>query len=417
MKKTINFTVKSLDSLELPSKGQEYVFDKQVKGLSLRTTHLGVKAFVIRKRMKGQANATYVHLGYYPMMTIQQARIKARESMNLLSQGINPNNLKGDVISKLSITLQRVIDDYTTSKHNLKEDTVKDYLSILKNYLGDWKKKPISEISRDMVEQRHRDISYGTGKFAHKDGSPTRANKTMRVVRALFNYAIGQYEDTKGEPLFVHNPVARITHNKGWNKENIRQGVVHKYDLKKWYEGVMKLPLQEDNVSRNTSAEVVRDFLIFEMFSALRRNEVLEMKWSDIDFDNHSFTIEDTKNNESHSLPLTFKLDEVLDRRLKDRDDNPYVFKGSTPHGCLHPPKRQLQRARELVGFHFTNHDIRRAFETTANRLAFSTYTLKKLVNHKNTRDVTGRYIVLDIDELREPMQRITDELWSHING
>ena len=111
MNKIINFTVKSLDSLELPSKGQEYVFDKQVKGLSLRTTHLGVKAFVIRKRMRGHANATYVHLGYYPMMTIQQARIKARESINLLSQGINPNNLKGDVITKQSITLQKVFGD------------------------------------------------------------------------------------------------------------------------------------------------------------------------------------------------------------------------------------------------------------------------------------------------------------------
>ena len=416
MNKIINFTVKSLDSLELPSKGQEYVFDKQVKGLSLRTTHLGVKAFVIRKRMRGNANATYVHLGYYPMMTIQQARIKARESINLLSQGINPNNLKGDVITKQSITLQKVFGDYTTSKHNLKEDTVKDYLSILNNYLGDWKKKPISEISRDMVEQRHRDISYGTGKFAHKDGSPTRANKTMRVVRALFNYAIGQYEDTKGEPLFVHNPVARITHNKGWNKENIRQGIVHKYDLKKWYEGVMKLPLQEDNVSRNTSAEVVRDFLIFEMFSALRRNEVLKMKWSDIDFKNHSFTIEDTKNNQSHSLPLNFKLDEVLERRKND-SGNPYIFQGFKPNGHLHPPKRQLERARELCGGHFTNHDIRRTFETSANRLGLSNYTLNKLVNHKDSTDITGRYIVLDIEELREPMKMIAEELWSQING
>tara|TARA_Y100000294_G_scaffold23915_1_gene20390 strand:+ start:129 stop:1379 length:1251 start_codon:yes stop_codon:yes gene_type:complete len=415
MKKIINFTVKSLDSLELPSKGQEYVFDEQVKGLSLRTTHLGVKAFVVRKRMKGQANATYVHLGYYPDMTISQARIEARESINLLSQGINPNNLKGDVITKQSITLQKVFDDYTTSKHNLKEDTVKDYLSILKNYLGDWKKKPIAEISRDMVEQRHREITYGTGKFAQKDGSPSRANKTMRVVRALFNYAIGQYEDIKGEPLFVHNPIARITHNKTWNKENIRQTVVHKHDLKKWYEGVMKLPHHYENTKSNNSAEVVRDFLIFEMFTGLRRHEALTLKWEDIDFDNHSFTIEDTKNKESHSLPLNFKLDEVLERRMKDRDDNPYIFKGSKPNGHLHPPKRQLHRARELIGFEFTNHDLRRAFETTANRLAFSKYTLDKLINHKNSQDITGRYIVLDIEELREPMKMIAEELWSQM--
>ena len=417
MSEKINFTVKTLDSIKPPLKGRDTYHDTQVQGLTLRVTTNGVMSFIVRKRIRGKPVAPYKHLGHYPDMTITQARRDARETINIISEGINPSSLKSDAISKHTITLQKVFDDYTLSKHNLKKDTVKDYQSILNNYLSDWKKKPISEINRDMVEQRHRDISYGTGKFVRKDGSPTRANKTMRVVRALFNYAIGQYEDTKGEPLFVHNPVARITHNKGWNKENIRQGVVHKYDLKKWYEGVMKLPLQDDNTKSNNSAEVVRDLLIFLMFTGLRRNEALTLKWSDIDFDNHSFTIEDTKNNESHSLPLTFKLDEVLDRRLKDRDDNPYVFKGSTPQGCLHPPKRQLQRARELVGFHFTNHDIRRAFETTANRLAFSTYTLKKLVNHKNTRDVTGRYIVLDIDELREPMQRITDELWSHING
>ena len=177
----------------------------------------------------------------------------------------------------------------------------------------------------------------------------------------------------------------------------------------------MKLPLQDDNTKTNNSAEIVRDLLIFLLFTGLRRNEALTLKWSDIDFDNHSFTIEDTKNNESHSLPLTFKLDEVLDRRMKARDDNPYVFQGTNTNSHLHPPKRQLERARELVGFKFDNHSLRRTFETTANRLAFSTYTLKKLVNHKNTRDVTGRYIVLDIEELREPMEQITEELWSQM--
>jgi len=409
-----NFTVRQLDALPTPEKGKRKIYnDDDVKGLHLRVTDKGTKSFLTIKRVARKK--VFTTLGHYPAMTIQQARVKARSVLNVISEGINPNLLNANGVDKYSITLQKVIGDYTTSKHNLKEDTVKDYLSIIDNYLGDWKKKPISEISRDMVEQRHREIIYGTDKFSNKDGSPSRANKTMRVVRALFNYAIGQYEDIKGEPLFVHNPVTRITHNKGWSKENIRQGVVAKHDLKKWYEGVMKLPLQDDNTKTNNSSEIVRDLLIFLLFTGLRRNEALTLKWSDIDFDNHSFTIEDTKNNESHSLPLTFKLDEVLDRRMKARDDNPYVFQGSKPNGHLHPPHRQLARAIGLVGFHFDNHSLRRTFETTANRLAFSTYTLKKLVNHKNTRDVTGRYIVLDIEELREPMEQITEELWSQM--
>jgi integrase len=411
-KNTINFTKKALDNLPIPTgDSRPSYYDEQINGLLIRVTSKGTKSYMVFRRINGVPKKNT--LGTYPNMTIEQARKKAISVLSLISEGINPNKLKKEALSKQTLTLEKVFEDYSISKHNLASSTLKNYISILDNYLNDWKKKAISEITRDMVEQRHRDITQGKGKF---NESTSRANTTMRLVRALFNYAKGQYEDSRGEPLFVHNPVDRITHNKGWNKEKIRQGVVHKYDLKKWYEGVMKLPLQEDNVSRNTSAEVVRDFLIFEMFSALRRNEVLEMKWSDIDFKNHSFTIEDTKNNESHSLPLNFKLDEVLERRKND-SGNPYIFQGFKPNGHLHPPKRQLERARELCGGHFTNHDIRRTFETSANRLGLSNYTLNKLVNHKDSTDITGRYIVLDIEELREPMKMIAEELWSQING
>lgn len=73
-------------------------------------------------------------------------------------------------------------------------------------------------------------------------------------------------------------------------------------------------------------------------------------------------------------------------------------------------------RARELVGLnHWTNHDIRRTFETGANRLNLSTYTLNKLINYKNSQDITGRYIVLEIDELREPMNQISQALWNEM--
>ena len=50
-----------------------------------------------------------------------------------------------------------------------------------------------------------------------------------------------------------------------------------------------------------------------------------------------------------------------------------------------------------------------------ANRLNLSNYTLHKLVNHKNSKDITGRYIVLEIDDLREPMDKIAELLWSEM--
>jgi hypothetical protein len=42
-----------------------------------------------------------------------------------------------------------------------------------------------------------------------------------------------------------------------------------------------------------------------------------------------------------------------------------------------------------------------------AEGLDISSYTLKRLLNHKDMRDVTAGYIVLNVERLRVPMQRI----------
>ena len=413
MNKTINFSKNEFNKIVSPTSGRDTYKDEQVKGLTLRVTSRGVKSFIVRKRITGQKNAPYVTLGHYPTMTIAQARKQAQGTFSTINEGIDPNKIKGDTVSKQSITLKKVFDDYIRSRGTkIEESTIVNYRSALNIYLGDWKKKPIADITRDMVEQRHRDITYGLGKFKE---SPTRANTTMRVLRALFNYAHGQYEDSKGEPLFIHNPVQRISHNKSWNREKVRQGLVNNYDLKQWYEGIMSLPEHEKNTVKRNSSEVVRDLFIFILFTGLRRNEALELKWEDIDFRNNSFIIEDTKNHESHALPLTKTLLEILDRR-KDDSDNPYVFQGENPNTHLSPPqKRQMARARDLAGCYFNLHDLRRTFETTASRVVFSTYNLKKLINHKDPKDITGRYIIIQLEDLREPMNLIEAELWSHI--
>ena len=57
-------------------------------------------------------------------------------------------------------------------------------------------------------------------------------------------------------------------------------------------------------------------------------------------------------------------------------------------------------------------HDLRRTFTTYAEQAGVRGYTLKRLINHQTgAADVTGGYIVTDIDSLREPMQSVTDKL------
>jgi hypothetical protein len=59
---------------------------------------------------------------------------------------------------------------------------------------------------------------------------------------------------------------------------------------------------------------------------------------------------------------------------------------------------------------------LRRTFETLAESLDLSRYALKSLLNHKqDKRDVTAGYIILEAERLRDPMQKITDELLKRI--
>ncbi|SFV76941.1 Phage related integrase [hydrothermal vent metagenome] len=397
-----NLSVRILDKLPNAAKGKRDVYhDDKVKGLSVRVTSSGYKSFIVRKKKNGKDSLTTV--GHYPTMTVEQARVKARSLLSLFDSGIIPKQREQEQQTQ-KITLRQVYLDYVKSRGtNLKENTKKGYESAYNNYLNQWSNTPIAEITRDMVEKKHRAITKQ---------SPTRANTVMRQLRAYFNYAMGEYEDGSGNPIFIHNPVSRLSHIKAWNREKRKQTVIKTYDLKKWYDTVMELPQHQFNNKKPNTAEVCRDLFLFILFTGLRRREASTLMWSNIDFKDHSLTIEDTKNHEAHSLPLTPFLLEVLERR---KSDSPYIFQGTTPDKPLNDPKKQLEKVRQISGVYFNLHDLRRTFITIAESLDINTYALKQLLNHKDQRDVTGGYIITDMERLREPMNKITDYILEQV--
>ncbi|SFV79714.1 phage related integrase [hydrothermal vent metagenome] len=397
-----NFTSKMLDELPTPTNRKEY-FDDSVKGLTLRVTTTGIKTFSVMKRVNGKMIRTT--LGRYPTLTVKQARAKAINILNIINDGINPN--KQSIEHELKkITLKQVLDDYITSRGtNLKVDTVNNYRGAFNGYLKDWGEKELLSISRDMVEKRHRKITKQ---------SPTRANTVMRLVRALFNYAMGEYEDADGNPIVLHNPTQRLSHIKAWNREKRKQTIIKSYDLKTWWDAVHALPTHELNAKKPNHSETARDYFIFVLLTGLRRREASTLTWSDIDFKDNTLNIEDTKNHESHALPLTDYLVKLL-RQRKANTDSIFVFEGNDPTKPMNDPKKQLAKAREISKLYFNIHDLRRTFITIAESLGVPKYALKQLINHKDARDVTAGYIIMDVERLRQPMNDITDYILEQV--
>lgn len=219
----------------------------------------------------------------------------------------------------------------------------------------------------------------------------------MRLLRALFNFAAGQYENSKGQSLITENPVKRLSQTRAWYRVERRQSYIKAHELAGWYLGVQQL-----------QSEILRDYLMLIILTGLRRQEAATLRWAQVDLKAKTLIILDTKNHEDHTLPLSSYLYDLFLRRSQTKT-NEYVFPGTGAAGHIIEPRKQMANVTKLSGIHFTVHDLRRTFITIAEGLDVSAYALKRLMNHKMNGDITAGYIVTDVERLRKPMQQITD--------
>ncbi len=398
------FTRARIDDLSLPTnKKQEYHFDTVVQGLGVCIGAGGTKTYFAENRLNGKKRR--ITIGRHGAFVPDTARERARELLVDMAKGIDHNVVKAGHRAKAT-SLATVFEEFKRAR-KLKSTTTRVYTSTLTRCFTDWLDKPITDISKDMVEQRYHkllnsDWQRGTSGVA-------QAHQAMRTLRGVLNFAAAKYEDSNGKSILPENPVRRLSQLKIWRPVGNRESIIQPTQLKEWCKAVIKL----DN-------DIVRDYLLLCVFTGLRRNEATQLKWNDIDFDAKTLKIpaENSKNGLEHRLPLSTFLIELLKERNKIKkvdkygNLNPYVFYGDGATGHLVEIKRNINKVADLSGIKFMTHDLRRTFLTIAEMLDIPHYALKKLANHKTT-DITGRYIQADVERLREPMQRITDYIMS----
>ncbi|MCU7932066.1 MAG: integrase family protein [Candidatus Thiodiazotropha sp. (ex Codakia rugifera)] len=388
----MKLTKTAVEQAPIPASGQTFYRDDQLKGFALRVTAGGVKSFVIEKRINRKVKRKT--LGRFGALTAEKARKEAQKFLGQVASGQDPiSEQKDEDLS--SVTLSEVFELYLKVRSALKETTVRDYRRLMKEIFKDWQDRELRNITKDMVQKRHQD--YGKR-------SQARANNAMRLLKAVFNFARGQYEDSQGHSLFPENPVDRLSHIKAWYRVERRRTLVKRSELPAWFEAVERLRGEGDPTS-----ETIADYLMLLLFTGLRRSEGMNLQWDDVDFVDRTLTIHDTKNREPLILPLSDYLIELLKHR-EGQHESSYVFPGSSG-GRIVEPRKQLFKVIEWSGVSFTLHDLRRTFITVAESLELSQYAIKHLVNHKMPNDVTAGYIVMDPERLRPAMEKITQEI------
>ncbi|MBZ0265853.1 site-specific integrase [bacterium] len=150
----------------------------------------------------------------------------------------------------------------------------------------------------------------------------------------------------------------------------------------------------------------VASMLYLALFTGMRRGEIFNLKWQDIDFEYGFIQIKSPKGGKSKKIPLNKSARAILQAQTASESQD-YVFPGRNG-GRLNNVARTVRRIREkaeLPKDFRPFHGLRHTFATVlASSGKVDMYTLQKLLTHKSPQ-MTQRYAHLR-DEV---LQRASD--------
>jgi integrase len=361
-----------------PTGKQVLHWDTDLKGFAvLCSGTTATKTYVVQRDLPNKKTRRLT-VAAVNEVTLDKARDLAADMLLDLRLGVDPKRKDMDA------TLSTILESYLAARRDLSPESVKVYRQI-ENYLEPWLQLPLRTISADMIEARH-------GSLGTEIGGST-ANGVMRTFRALWNFYAERMPD------LPPNPVKRL--KRLWFAEPRRTRMIPAEKLPEFYRAVRML----DN-------KVACDLFLLLMFTGLRKGETSSLRWDNIDLRQRTITLpaEKTKAKRALVLPMSDFVHALLVKR-RALGNAKFVFPGYGKSGHLSDLGSPIKAIAERTGIIFSCHDLRRGFSTIAESVDVSMASLKMLLNHAPSKDVTAGYIVIGPERLRASAQRIADRL------
>jgi integrase len=353
----------------LPAKGQKFLWDSEVKGFGVRL-HPSGRTYIVQGRVNGIDRR--VSLGRHGILTIQEARKKAKTQLADMLAGIDPAVEKKKSIA-FGLTLQQLADKYIEARRDLKPSYVADIKKHLVGSFSQWTDRPAVEITRDKCATLFAELS---------ERSSAQANQAFRILRALLNYARAAYRPGD-EPMIVENPVKILSDAKLWNRIQPRSGRIPTDKI-----GIAWKTLRElrDAPDQTRIGETIADTVSFLLLTGARWSEGAALNWDQVNLQEKWWYLPDPKNRIPLRFPLPDAAVEIIERRPRE---SAYVFPARSGKGHIVEARGVLGKISAAVGVRVSPHDLRRTFRAVAGECGIEFWKTKLLMGHKISGDVT----------------------------
>ncbi len=369
-------TKRFIESIKPPTAGETVVWDDELKGFCVRVWPTGRITYMVYYRPKsgprtksGCSPQRKMSLGRHGAISPPQARNMALQVLGQVAAGKDPAYERARVRGEPSFDL--LANEYIKRRCSQKKSGAEDTRILNKDAIPRWRNHLAREITRKDVIQLIDRV---------KDrGAPIMANRTLSVIKRVFNFGIARDLVETNPTLYVESPAA----------EKRRDRVLSDKEITIFWERLNHMESTSDHV---------KAALKLILILGQRPGEIVNMEWDEIDLDTKVWDMpgDKTKNGLFHRVPLSSLAFNIVGRL--DRHGS-HVFPSRLGSGLsTDRPVRPsalahaLRRNQRLFSFdHFTPHDLRRTAASGMASIGVNRHIIKRILNHAE-RDVTSIY-------------------------
>lgn len=381
----LSLSKRIIDRLSVDDKDAVF-WDRDLPGFGIRVYPSGAKVYVVQTRVFGRSKR--ITVGRHGKLSADQARKEAARIIARIKAGEPATLAEPSAAPTVFDLAERYQREYVAM--HCKPLTVSHYgLMLRKHIVPGLGKLLVSEVERKHIME----LQYGLRDM------PTVANRAVDILVKMFNLADawGWRPSGKNPCRFVRRYKIEKHHERFLTPEEL-------YRLGRTLDAA-----PAERLASTHAAAAIRLLVL----TGCRRNEILGLRWEDLDFEGGEMRLADSKTG-ARVAPLPPAASRVL-AGLARVPGNPWVFPGKKKGDRQHNINDSWDRIRKRAGLDGVRlHDLRHSFASRALALGESLSMIGELLGHRKVQ-TTARYAHLARDSVRASTAKVAESIGADI--